>query len=163
IGAGTLGSSRYLPSLLTALQIMKPALIFLSGSWFCLYLVNRNTRTAPLTGRVLLLLVLSGLLAIGDAATEAVYLTIPKKEVFASAGCCTVALDDNHNSRLLPPAVDESNSAFLVVAYYTVNAGLALALASSLWIMRRHFRSTWLIPLVVGALLSIAVNAVFLV
>src|SRR5262249_2084971 len=56
IGTGSLGPSRFLPSLVTGLQVLKPALLFASGGWLVLYLVNRRTRTAPLTGRVLLLL-----------------------------------------------------------------------------------------------------------
>src|SRR3954447_3858665 len=91
VGAGSLGPSRFLPALVTTLQAMKPALIFLSGAWFVLHLVNRRTRTAPLTGRVLLLVVLLGLVAAGDAGVELAYLAIPKKEVFLSAGCCTEA------------------------------------------------------------------------
>ncbi len=70
IGLGTLGPSRFLPRLVTGLQTTKPLLVFLSGAWFVLYLVNRRTRTAPLTGRVLLLLLAAGLLAIADAAAE---------------------------------------------------------------------------------------------
>src|SRR5262249_38031691 len=52
IGAGSVNSSRYLPALVTALQAIKPALVFLSGSWFVLHLVNRRTRTAPLMRQV---------------------------------------------------------------------------------------------------------------
>jgi hypothetical protein len=91
IGAGSIGPSRFLPALVTALQMLKPALVFLSGAWLALHLLNRNTRTAPLTGRVLMLLVLVGFLAVADAAIEAAYLAIPKKEVFLSTGCCSEA------------------------------------------------------------------------
>ena len=89
IGAGSIGPSRFLPALVTALQVTKPVLVFLSGAWFVLHLVNRDTRTAPLTGRVLLLAVLLGLLVVADAGIEIAYLIIPKKEEFLSTECCT--------------------------------------------------------------------------
>src|SRR5258708_14307692 len=63
IGTGSLGLSRFLPTLVTTLQFVKPALLFLSGAWFVLHLLNRRTRTAPLTGRALSLLLLVGFLA----------------------------------------------------------------------------------------------------
>ena len=93
IGEGSVGISRFLPPLLAALQAAKPALVFLSGAWFVLYLVNRRTPTAPLTGRVLAVLLASALLAVGDAAAEATYIVLPKKEEAASSGCCTDAFD----------------------------------------------------------------------
>src|SRR4051794_38955655 len=36
IGEGTVGVSRFLPGLLTALQALKPAVVFASGCWFVL-------------------------------------------------------------------------------------------------------------------------------
>src|SRR3954454_9138633 len=48
IGLGSLGPARFLPTLVTALQATKPFLVFLSGAWFVLYLVNRRTHTEPL-------------------------------------------------------------------------------------------------------------------
>src|SRR5262249_30171685 len=56
VGTGTIGPSRFLPGLVQALQLTKPALVFLSGAWLVLYLLNRATVTAPLLPRVLLLL-----------------------------------------------------------------------------------------------------------
>jgi hypothetical protein len=103
IGAGSIGVSRFLPPLVDAPQATKPALVFLSGAWFVLYLLNRRARTVPLTGRVLLVLLAAGLLAAADAAAEVAYLTIPKKEEFLSAGCCTEVFDGpSRASRFLP-------------------------------------------------------------
>src|SRR5256885_11838408 len=48
IGTGSTGVSRFLPGLLKFLQLTKPALVFCSGAWFTLYLINRRTQTAPL-------------------------------------------------------------------------------------------------------------------
>jgi hypothetical protein len=86
VGAGSVGSSRFLPPLLTALQTSKPLLVFLSGAWFVLYLINRRTRTAPLTGRVLLLILTAGLLGCADAAAGLAYLSIPKRKSSCPAG-----------------------------------------------------------------------------
>src|SRR5579885_440917 len=123
IGTGSIGPSRFLPSLVTALQTMKPILVFLSGAWFVLHLINRRTRTAPWTGRVLALLLLSGLLGIADAAIEIAYLVIPKKEQFLSVGCCTIAYtEDTESGRLLPKIrVDARQAPWLYAAYYTIN------------------------------------------
>jgi hypothetical protein len=39
VGAGSIGPSRFLPGLLAALQVLKPALVFLAGAWFGAYLL----------------------------------------------------------------------------------------------------------------------------
>ena len=82
IGRESEGVSRFLPGLITALQFAKPALVFISGAWFVLYLVNRQSTTAPLTGRLLVMLIILGLLSVGDALMEGAYLAIPKTEGF---------------------------------------------------------------------------------
>jgi hypothetical protein len=165
IGTGSLSASRFLPPLVTALQLLKPALVFLSGAWFVLHLINRHTRTAPLTGRIVALLLCLGLLVVVDAAVELAYLAIPKKEVFLSVGCCTVAFDDESGgSRFLPQALagDEAVPWFYR-AYYAQNAGMVLALLLAVRLGRGHPRGGWLALLLAGALLSLVVNAVFLV
>ncbi len=165
IGTGSLGVSRYLPPLVTALQAIKPALVFLSGAWFVLHLVNRRTRTAPWTGRVLVLLLGSGLLGVADAAAEITYLVIPKQEEFLSAGCCTTAFAEASDaSRFLPKIrVDSRNAPWLYAAYYAVNVGLALTLAISSRPGRRRLSAARLLPIALTAVLSAAVNALFLV
>jgi hypothetical protein len=164
IGSGSLGPARFLPPLLTALQILKPVLVFLSGAWFVLYLINRRTRTAPLTGRVLALLLLAGLVAVADSVAEVAYLTIPKKEEFASAGCCTMAFDAAGGSRFLPQALVGANVVpHLFAAYYAVNAGMVLALLVAVRLCRQRPRKVWLAALLMGAALSVAVNGVFLI
>jgi hypothetical protein len=165
IGSGSLGPARYLPGLVTALQFLKPALVFLSGAWFVLYLVNRRTRTAPLTGRVLVLLLVAGLVAVADSAAEVAYLAIPKKEEFPSGGCCTTVFDAAPGgSRFLPRAlVGENLVPWLVAAFYAVNGGMVLALLIGVRLCRRRLRPAWLGFLLAGAALSVAVNALFLV
>jgi hypothetical protein len=165
IGTGSSGPARFLPPLVTSLEAAKPALVFLSGAWFVLYLVNRRTRTAPLTGRVLVVLLAAGLLAVADAAAEVAYLAIPKKEEFPSAGCCTAAFDaESNTSRFLPRAlVGDDGEAWLWAAGGTVNGGMVLGLLACGRLCRRRLPAGWLVPLLLTALLSLAVNLVFLV
>jgi hypothetical protein len=165
VGLGSVGSSRFLPPLLTALQATKPALVFLSGAWFVLYLVNRHTRTAPLTGRVLLVLLAAAVLAAGDAAAELTYLAIPKKEEFLSTGCCSAAFDVGGGpSRFVPRALLGGHGGiWLYAAYYAANAGMIAGLA---WCVRRcrgGLPAGWLAALAVAALLCAAVSAAFLI
>jgi hypothetical protein len=163
IGLGCLGPSRFLPGLLTLLQIMKPALVFLSGAWFVLYLINRRTRTAPLTGRVLLVLLVMGVLAACDAGLEAAYLVIPKREEYPSAGCCAEAFDSSARTskflpeRILGPAYDGK----LKAIYIAINGGMILALLG--YGCQRHPNRFWLAPLLLGAVIAVPVSAVFLV
>ena len=165
IGTGSASVSRFLPPLVTTLEVLKPGLVFLSGAWFILYLVNRRTHTAPLTGRVLALMAAAGALAAADAAAEVAYLGIPKKEMFLSAGCCTGMLGGEEDaSRFLPRGLTgEGAEPWLYGTYYTVQLGMIAALGSC-W-RRTDLKSIlwWLGPLLGGAALSLAVGAVFLI
>jgi hypothetical protein len=166
IGKGSEGLSRFLPGLLETLQMLKPVLVFTSGAWAMLYLVNRRSSHAPLMGRALLVLIAVGLLAGVDSLVESAYLLVPKKEVFASAGCCTLALD-GPSDRFIPSAiVGENGRAWLWTAYCVVNAamigGLFAVIASA------KFRATasakpQAAVLLGGALLALPVSAVFLI
>jgi hypothetical protein len=164
IGTGSIGPSRFLPGLVSALQISKPALVFLSGAWFVLYLLNRATRTAPLTGRVLGLVLATALLGVADAAAEGAYLVIPKHEEFLASGCCTDALDVKaQGTRLLSPIPEEEQSdLWLYAAYYSSNMAMVLLLG---WSARgdRLVPTRWLVPLLLGAALCLSTNAVFFV
>jgi hypothetical protein len=165
IGTGSLGPSRFLPTLVTALQVSKPALVFASGAWFVIYLVNRSTATGLLTGKVLVLVLLAGMLAVADASAEIAYLVIPKKEVFLSAGCCTVPFDDeSQSSRNLPDILGaEQQTSHLYGAYYVGNGILILVLAGLGRLSRRQVHRGWLALLLVGAVMSLVVNGAFLV
>jgi hypothetical protein len=164
IGSGSLGPARHLPPLISAVQILKPALVLLSGAWFVLYLLNRRTRTAPLTGRVLLVLLAAGLLAVGDAAAELSYIAIPKREEFPSAGCCTGAFDQSTAARFLPATlIGENDAGRWSGAYYILNAGLILVVAVCARLWRQRLSRSGLVPLVLAAAAVVAVNAVFLV
>src|SRR5438105_2755311 len=131
IGAGSLGPARYLPGLLRFLQLAKPALVFAGGAWFVLYLLNRRTATGPLLGRLFLVLLPLGALAVADAAAELAYVGIPKKEEFASSGCCTVSEGEGAERFLPPVLVSDAGRPWLYAAYYGTNLGLALALLAA--------------------------------
>lgn len=162
VGAGSLGPSRFLPALLQALQILKPLLVFASGAWFMLYLANRQAARAPLTGRILIVLALLGVLAVADCTLEAAYLTIPKKEDIPDTGCCTGHFEDD--ARFLPSALlgDEARP-WLGAAFYGVNLAMILALFVSIHTLSA--RNSWprLGPLLAGALLALAVSGAFLI
>ncbi len=131
IGQGSLGPARYLPNLLRFLQLAKPALVLAGGAWFVLYLLNRRTKTAPLLGRLFLVLLPLGALAAADAAAELTYVGIPKKEEFPTAGCCTGG-DEAGAERFLPPVlVSEAGRPWLYAAYYGGNLALGLALLAA--------------------------------
>lgn len=163
IGVGSIGVSRFLPPLVTALQTLKPALVFVSGAWFVLHAINRRTRTAPWTGRVLVVLLASGLLGVADAAAEMAYLVIPKKEQFLSAGCCTMAYDaETDASRFLPKIhVEARDAPRLYWAYYAINLGLAATIY--LYCVRGRLTALRLLSLAVAAGLTAAISALFLV
>jgi hypothetical protein len=164
IGAGSIGVSRFLPGLLGILQASKPALVVASGAWFAIYLINRRTRTAPLLRRLLGVLLAVGLLASADAALEAAYLIIPKKEEFLSAGCCTEVFDRAGAApTLLEMFGGDAVRLPLFVAYYGVNLGMLLTLGA----YTRRGGEAWttpsLVPLLLGAGLVFLVNSVFLI
>lgn len=165
IGTGSLGASQVLPPLVLALQAMKPAVVFVSGSWFVLYLINRRTTDAPLTGRVLCLLLLAGCLAIADAAAELAYLVIPKQEQFLSAGCCTETFDASQRSaRWLPVAIaNEMGSLHLAIVYVVANIFLILALGLFRQDSARPTSRRWLALLVIGSGVLLVVNGTFLI
>jgi hypothetical protein len=162
IGKGSIGLARFLPDLLTGLQLMKPALVFAGGCWLVLHLINRETQTGPLTGRVTLLLVLLGALATADALIEISYLVIPKKEEFAAAGCCTQVFDSAERwARLVPQNwIADDQRPWLFGLYWTLNGVTALSLFGAL---RFYWTgpSLWLPAML--TLSSVGFNALFLV
>jgi hypothetical protein len=164
IGVGSIGPSRFLPRLLEVLEFTKPALVFAGGAWFVLYLINRRTATAPLHDPIIAGIIGLGLLATLDAAVESAYLTIPKKEKFLAAGCCTEVFDTRGRSRFLPKALfQEDHRWSLYAAYYGINGALILALlVASRWTgVGAH--TAFLALLLFAAILAVAISAVFLI
>jgi len=165
VGAGSLGTSRFLPGLLRTLQLTKPLLVFLSGAWFVLYVINRRCATAPLIRRVFVVMLVVAALAEVDALAEGAYLVIPKKEEFLASGCCTEVLDDagRHPQALPQFIVGEELHPWLTPAYYVLNAGMILALFGFALRPRARFPVTAMASLLLGAALAVPISAVFLV
>jgi hypothetical protein len=165
IGTGSAGPARFLPLLLQFLQATKPVLIFLSGAWLVVHLLNRRTRTAPLTSLVLGLVLAAAMIALSDAVTEMAYLVIPKKEVFPSAGCCMAVFSDDGNAgRFLPPdLVDDSHAPWAYAAYFGINGFMVVVLGRIFFLSRGIIDQKQLGIVMVAALVSGLVNWVFLV
>ena len=164
VGAGTVGSSRFLPVLVKVLEVTKPAVIFLAGAWFVLYLATRRTATYPLMRRVLGAAVALGLLVGLDSAAEAAYLVIPKTEKFLSAGCCTAVYNASSRPSKLPESLlGLPYRSLLYGGYYWVNIGMAALLAGYTFLPKVRPGKKWLVPLLAGAVISMIISGLFLV
>ncbi len=164
-GSGTLGPSHYLPTILAWLEALKPFVIFLTGGWFVLYLLNRSTRTAPLMPRVLFTLALLGAVAVVDSSLEATYLAIPKTEEYEPSGCCMAAFDaEERVSSRLPTALVGSDYRPWVWGLFYGGVGV-MGLALGGYLLRPSWRSSCLrlLPLAVGGGLLLVIGLVFLV
>jgi hypothetical protein len=165
VGLGSYGLSRFLPGLVKTLQVLKPVLVFASGSWFVLYLVNRRTATAPLWTRVLWVILGVGMLAALDAAAEAAYLVIPKREAQLAVGCCAEAFDaDVRATCYLPHALLGKNYyPYLYRIFWGSNGLMVLVLATCIGLIHSGRSLAWLAGLLLGGVLCTVLNAVFLV
>jgi hypothetical protein len=162
IGKGSMGLARFLPDLLTWLQLMKPALVFAGGCWLVLHLINSRTSTGPLAGRVMLLLVVLGALASADALIEISYLVIPKKEEFAAGGCCTQVFDSAERwARLVPKNwIADEHRPWLYGIYWVLNGATALSIFGAL---RFNWTGRSVIFPAILSTVSVGINAMFLV
>lgn len=172
IGEGSLGAAAWLPGLAATLQITRPALVFLTGAWLAAYLVNRQTRTAPLLRRGLFLLVATGVLGAFDSGVEAAYLAIPKREVFHSSGCCTVqpGATSKAPTTAMDSTVMDSNwhaqaQSLSTPAFFAVCAAMAVAplAVGALWGANpTRWRAAALAAPLAGAAVSVPVGRLFL-
>lgn len=128
IGEGSLGSARHLPNLLIFLQWSKPALVFVGGAWYSLYILNRATRTSPLAPQLMWLMIPLGTLAVLDAGATLTYIGIPKIEEFASSGCCVAADENSATREPTRPLVGDALRPNLPFAFFGFHLGLALTL-----------------------------------
>ncbi|HEX5135358.1 MAG TPA: hypothetical protein VFY93_00165 [Planctomycetota bacterium] len=160
IGEGSIGAPGLLPHLLRALAVTKPLLIFASGAWLVLHLVNRGDRTGARTGRVLAALLLFAFLSVADGAIETAYLFLPKQEKTLAAGCCgeQAAAEPSRGGSLPVVASDAGGRTLVSAAFLATGALLVLALTAAI---RRG--GAWLAVSLVGALLSLPIGLVFLV
>jgi hypothetical protein len=160
VGTGSMGPSAWLPGLAAALQITKPALVFLAGLWLVLHLVDRATRTGPLRGALLGALGLVAATAVADAALEMAYLTIPKEQAPA-AGCCTltaVARDESLPLPLMSSLGPTATHTTLLVAHFAL--GLLLVLGTSAWAAREEAGGPYRPPRWAPAVLALAALSV---
>jgi hypothetical protein len=164
VGKGSLGSSRFLPDLLSLLQLTKPLMVFIGGLWFVVYVINRRTRTAPLLSRLFVILIPLGTVAAVDAAAELAYVAIPKKSEVPSSGCCIATAGPVDNSGLLPAAYfDRTGATEMYVAFYAINIGLILALQTITARSHGLPRSGTMLMLMAGGLATLVINGLFLV
>jgi hypothetical protein len=162
IGTDSLGPARHLPGLLRLLQVAKPALVFLGGAWFVLYLLNRRTATGPLLNRLFVALLPLGALAAAEASAELAYVTIPKKEELPPGGCCVEMAADT--TRFLPPALtDDAARPWLSAAFYGTNLALILGLFVATLRPGTAPGPRALALLLLGGLAALATGALFLV
>lgn len=132
VGAGSPGASAWLPGLLAALEVTKPALVFLAGLWLLLHLVDRATRTGPLRGVLLATLGVLGAVAVADAAFEFAYLAIPKAAA-AAAGCCTLQVLPHDQALGGPLAALRPATARTTLLVTHLLVGLLLVVGTSAW------------------------------
>jgi len=163
IGTGSLSASRFLPSMITAVQLLKPLLLFLCGSWFVIYWLNRHTETAVLIRRVIACSVLIGLVSVADSSLEVSYVLTPKREDLPSVGCCTMHFASRSSAFSASGWLPENRNEWLYPAYYGVNALLIAALVGQLSSRRLQASNLRLGLLLLGMLLVAAVSYLFLV
>lgn len=158
IGAGASGPQAWLPSLVTAAQVLKPLLVFAAGGAVVLYRVYRRVGTRELLPRVAVGLLAMSLVAVVDAAAELAYLSIPKREAPVTTGCCSASAVETE--RYSPPnAVDDRRT---TEAYYACQALMIVLLALAARRPAETRRSLLSLPLLLVAGLSLAVSGKYL-
>lgn len=159
IGTGSDGLSRWLPAILTTLQLTRPAIVFLSGGWLVVYLANRSVPVKGSSFRWLGLVALMSGLTVADAGLELTYLAIPKAERFLQVGCCTTIASPGAAYRgLAPPAASTGRQ--LSIAYFGLTAAITAALGATL-ARRRPLRAWITTSLGIVAILLIPVSTAF--
>ncbi len=165
IGVGSSGAGRFLPGLIAALQLLKPAAVFVSGVWWVLYRIQRGTQTGPLMGQILLTQFAFGVLALTDAVIEGAYLVIPKKEEFLLTGCCTSGVSglSGRSTAWLATLSDGLGPTWLSVAFYLVNLALVLGLWCFRGCCRRRENTPGMSLVLLGAVLAAPLTVAYLI
>lgn len=159
VGRGSVGASRWLPTLLATLEVAKPALLIAIGAFVATYRALPAAAPTPTLGAPLGLLLACGAIAVLDAAAEIAYVAIPKRERFLEAVCCALTSRDGASRSgdafvsLTTPAYDGR-----MVTLSWALAGLALLLATT----RALRRPRWTYGALLAACLSVPVGLVFL-
>lgn len=163
VGLGSSGPGRFLPPLLAFLQIAKPALVFLSGTWFVLYLLNRQTDTGALLGRVLALLLVAGVFGVADAGAETAYVVIPKQQETSPAGCCVQAFDGPERAGFLLSGVSAGVApAGVSWAYFGILGTLSVVLLGYAGVPRLRAGRSATLLLLIGAASSLPAGWTYL-
>jgi hypothetical protein len=157
IGTGSEGATGLLPALASALEVGKPALVFLSGAWIVLHLANRRTPSSPYAGRVLVALAATGVFAVADAAATVAWVAIPKRPQHLARGCCTTP-EGPDLSAPASPAVPVGETAFLAGTALLAAGTWAAAAGRPAAARRRGFSGA----LLVGSALAVPFGAAFL-
>ncbi|HVA45364.1 MAG TPA: hypothetical protein VNH11_03165 [Pirellulales bacterium] len=159
IGEGSRGMYGWLPKLVVLLQFLKPALVFAIGAALVLYRSYRLQGTRVLLPRIALLLLMAGIVASLDAATELAYVSIPKREDMPNSGCCSVSAIAPES--LMPLSPQEQQQ--LSIAYYVCQ----LVIVTMLWRQARQPGRpavAWpLLGLSLAAILTVWVSMRFIV
>ncbi len=162
VGMGSIGPSQYLPSLVTTLQLTKPALLFVGGGWFVIYWINRQTRTAVLLRRVLVGVLLLGVCSLADSVAESAYLLIPKRVEMPNAGCCTAITHDLAGSNGAVGWLPSGDNGWLSMAYFCGNGLMIAILAARFTFLRNHSSKFSLAILPIGTLVLVPISLLFL-
>jgi hypothetical protein len=119
IGTGAPGAVGLLPSLVAALDVAKPLVVFAAGAW----LVLRRATGAAAARRAAFAAVALGCIAVFDGAAGAAYVVIPKEEVSADAGCCTTSTQTAaREAGLVPDGGEAAGGACATTAAYLASA-----------------------------------------
>lgn len=148
VGEGSEGPARFLPGLLAALAVLRPAAIAAAGAWVAVRVADRSARTGPLARRVARLVAAAAVLAVAAGAVELAYVVIPKEERFLATGCCVAPSpigDRAAESRATIPGVSAQT---LTTLYFGGGAALAGAAA---WLRSRAERGIAALPAVLAA------------
>ena len=127
IGEGSVGTVSLLPTALSGLEFLKPALVFAAGAWLVLH---RSQAAAP---RLLGALLAFGGVAILDGGIESFYLFVPNKENVVAAGCCMAGTSTGMWSKAgFAFAGRGWNPDVLTVAFFAVGAATVFAIGTTL-------------------------------
>jgi len=159
IGDGSPGLTGWLPTLIAAVQVMKPVQVFVAGAVVVLYWLYRRAGTPSLRPRFVTALLLLGILSLGDVVAETTYLLVPKRDVAINTGCCSPAAAEAHTTQ----PVGTADAHWLPPVYFACH----LLMVGLLWSGGRSTEMSaaapWLIVALAASAVTLYVAARFLV
>jgi len=161
IGASSANSASHLPGLVAFMEISKPALVFLAGSWLVVHLLMQSQRGGRLQRVSVATMLTFGLLGVLDGAAEGAYLVIPKQEQALATGCCTVDSQESVFANAGPR--EPSGRGPLTVAFVAACAWVAFWVTASIRRIRMSQAAGYRLALAaVGAAALIPLGAIYL-